>query len=207
MARVVDGGVDLFDALTYGSQHPGTQEFFQHQMERLSGAMDGLSQQFTQSMHTLYDRFSSSNAMRYAVAAKRAVGSLWQSDEIRRLATIGDFQHASPVMQRWVMAEPTVRHLYHQQRCEGYEGSYVDLHPGDVGEAHYDYRRVMDGIVKEDPNDPDNWVAVSYLDDPVEGDVPLFLEQQVDILDTWTSVVDFIREGKADPTSRWNADL
>lgn len=206
MAQIIEGGADLFDALAYGKPHPGTQQFLQTQIQNMSNVATEAGQRFYQNAVNLYDRFSGSTAMRYANAARRAIGSIWQSDEIRRLASTGDFQQAPLTMQRWIMAEPTVRRLYQQQRVEGYEGSYVDVHKGDIGEEHYDYRRVMQGIVHGEDTDED-WTATTYLDDLLPDDQELLLEEQVDILDSWTNIVAKIREGRSDPTSRWNADL
>ena len=47
------------------------------------------------------------------------------------------------------MAQPDIRSLYHKGHCDGYSDTYVDMEPGLVGEQHYDYRRVMDGVVEE----------------------------------------------------------
>lgn len=205
MAQIIDGGADLFDALAYGKPHPGTQQFIQSQLESFSNSVTDAGQRFYNNAMNLYERFSGSSAMRYANAARRNIGSIWQSDEIRQLTTIGDLQQAPLTMQRWIMAEPTVRQLYQQQRVEGYVDSYVDTHQGNIGEDHYDYRRVMQGIVVDD--DKDDWSATTYYDELLPEDQELLLEEQVDILVSWESVVQKLREGRSDPTSRWNSDL
>ena len=97
----------------------------------------------------------------------------------------------------------TLRLMYHQQRCEGYTDTYVDMHPGDVGEQHYDYRRVVDGMVMEQD---DELVSVQYFDEIKEGD-ELDIDDQVAILRTWDSVKAAIEENKEDPTSPFNASL
>lgn len=206
MAQVVEGGSHMFDALAYGQTlHPGTQQFLQNQIERPTDTLTDAGRSFLSGVQSLYDRLSGSTAMRIARAAKRAVGSIWQSDEIRRLADIGEMQHAPLVMQRYILAQPYVRKLYQEQRIEGYSGSYRDPFPEDRGEDHYDYRRVMNGVVVEDEDG--GWQATTYFDELLPDDYDLSLEEQVDILDTWANVVAMIRKGGEDPTSRWNADL
>lgn len=204
--QVIDGGSQTFDALAYGDPHPGTVAFFQNQMENLSQYAGQVGEQFIQSAQDLYSRFNHSTAMRYARAAKRSLGSIFQNDAVRQLASIAELQQAPPVMQRWIMAEPTTRKMYHRQMVEGYEGSYKDAFPNDVGESHYDYRRVMDGLVVDDP-DTEDWVATTYLDEIFEGDHELEIDQQADIFYTWKMTKARILHGGSDPTSRWNADL
>lgn len=206
MAQIVEGGSHMFDALAYGQTlHPGTQQFLQHQVERPTEALTDAGRGFLSGVQQLYDRLSGSTAMRIARAAKRAAGSIWQSDEIRYLASIGEMQHAPLVMQRYILAHPYIRKLYQEQRIEGYSGSYRDPFPEDRGENHYDYRRVMSGVVEED--DDGGWSATTYYDELLPDDYDLSLEEQVDIIDTQENVIAAIKKGGEDPTSRWNADI
>lgn len=206
MAQIVEGGAGLFNTLVYGTQHPGTQSFLQYQMENMSQKLTDAGRRFMESGKQIYDYMSGSMAARAARAAKRAFGSIWQSDEIRELVSLSDFQNATPKMQRWVMANDFVRKLYHQQRVEGYAESYVDPFPKDVGVEHYDYRRVMNGIVVDNV-DNDGWTATTWFEDLMEGDRELEHDEQVDILHSWENIVAMIRQGGEDPTSRFGAEL
>lgn len=205
MAQIHTGGSGYFDSLFHGELHPGARTFIQRQMEAPSRVMENAAQQFQESSQALFERLSGSGAMRMARAAKRAVGAAWMSNQIQALLDIGQMQHAPAVMQRYIMAEPTLRKRYHQQRLDGYEGTYRDLFPEDIGEEHYDYRRVMDGIVVE--NDDGSWYADTFVDDLLPDDDHLDIDQQVDILDTWANMVAKVRQGGSDPTSKWNASL
>lgn len=205
MAMVLDGGAGLFDSLIYGQGHPGTQQFIQSQLDFNPSALTEAGHRFYSGARELYDRIAGSEAMRVARAAKRAVGSIWQSDEIRVLTTIDEMQWAPLTMQRWIMAEPTVREMYKEQRIEGYQGSYVDPFADQgVGEDHYDWRRVNNGIVTETE---DGWQSTTYFEELLPDDVELDMDLQVDIMDTWENVLKIIRKGGDDPTSRWNASL
>lgn len=205
MAQVLEGGgTALFNALAYGDPHPATQQFLQSQVEAPSHTLTEAGRQFVEGARGIYEALASSQALRMARAARRAVGSIWQSNEIRSLTAREDFQSAPLEMQRWVMAEPKVRKMYHQQRLEGYEGSYRDPFPEDVGEEHYDYRRVMNGLVVETD---DGWRATTYLDELLPEERELDLEEQVDIVHSWEWIRDHIRQGGEDPTSRWGAEL
>lgn len=210
MANIIRGDDSTFNALTMGEMHPNTMNFLQSQIEAPTTMLTEQGQQFFNHTRDLYDRFKESRSMRLINAARRAVGSIWQRNEIRQLETIEDFQWAPQKMQRFIMAEPEVRRLYHAQRVEGYTGTYRDAYAGDVGEHHYDYRRATNGFVfvNEDPADDEpEWTAVTYYDDLDEGDRPLELDEQTDVILSMKQVVNLIRQGKDDPTSRYNASL
>lgn len=211
MAQIIEGGTLTFNSLAYGNPHPGTMGFLSQQFENASVALTNTGQRFMSNARDLYERISGSDAMRTLRVAGRAVRSMWQLDEIRTLNTMDQLQTAPLTMQRWVMAEPTLRREYHQQRVDGYSDSYVDMHPGDVGEAHYDYRRVMDGLVVIDEHPDDqgnyNWSATTYFDDYLPDDSELLLEEKIDILDTWSAVRQALAARKQDPTSRYGAML
>ncbi|MBE0438166.1 MAG: hypothetical protein IBX57_00165 [Gammaproteobacteria bacterium] len=199
------GYAGLADNLLYAQPHPNTLAFLQQQIEAPPANYTTVSNDFLSRARDLYERTSGSTAMRMAQAARRAFGSIWGSNDVRVLTDIGQFQWAKSHMRRWVMAEPTVREMYHNQQLEGYEGSYQDPFPQEAsGEEFYDYRRVMDGVVVETD---DGWYADTYYDELLEGDRELNHVEQVDILETWTNVVNLIRKGGDDPTSRWNASL
>ena len=114
-------------------------------------------------------------------------------------------------MQRYLMAEPTTRQMYIDQRCDGYSDTYVDVDPGTIGPAHYDYRRATDGLLMDSPTPDANgdygWTAVTYMEELLPDDVELTLSEQVDIQYSWQWLKAIMAEGEQDPVSRYNADL
>ena len=205
MATVMSGGNHIFDSLAYDAPHPATQQFIQQQINTGTHLLTEAGARFMETSRSLYEKISGSEAMRIARAAARAHSGMWNVNRIKPLTTIADFQHPPKVMERWIMAEPTVRQLYHEQRCDGYSESYIDPEPGLVGEAHYDYRRVMNGMVQE--HEEGGWYANCYYDEMLLDEEELNVDEQVDIIESWTNIVSAIRNGKEDPTSKWNSDL
>lgn len=196
-----------FDALAYKQPHPSTLRFLENQFTNMSQTLSDAGRQFFSNAQSLFDSFTNSTAVRLAQAALRKAGSLFQRDEVRSIWDLGEIQNAPLTMQRFIMANPTVREMYHQQRCDGYSGTYVDQYPDDVGRDHYDYRRVTDGVLIDTPDDEEyEWKCTVYFDELVEGDRPLLLEQQVDIMTMWDRVEDFMKVGK-DPTSVFGGEL
>lgn len=72
-----------------------------------------------------------------------------RSDSIRHLQTVGEIQTAPDSMIRGIMANPTVRQLYHDGILNGYGERYVDVHPNAVGVNHRDYRDYTSGVVMD----------------------------------------------------------
>lgn len=204
MPTFIEGGIETFDALVYSDPHPNTAAFIEQQLYQPSAALTDTGMAFMQKAHDLYERFNGSEAMRLARAAVRQIKGHWEKDVIRPLTDIGMLQSAKLGMQRWLMAEPTTRRMYHKQQCEGFAGSYVDVNPGFVGAEHYDYRRVMNGIVEETD---DGWVAHEYIEDLRDGDRELHAEEQFDILRSWQTLQNAMLAEDEDPTSKYNSML
>lgn len=211
MAQFIDGGNLMFKSLMYGRPHPGTMQFLETQAQSMSSALTDAGSRFMETARDMYSHLESSNAIRAMRAAGRAVRSLWQLDEIRELIDVGQLQHAPLSMQRWIMAEPTTRGLFQKQRLDGYSETYTDLFPGTIGEEHYDYRRVMDGVVVVDA-EPDErgehgWTATTYLEELLSDEDDLMPAEQQDILATWGRQIAAAQRKKEDFTSKFNADM
>lgn len=205
MPQFYTGGNDTFDAFAHGEVHPSTARYLENMIHQPTQAISAASQALMNQSAELYDRFMGSTAMRRIRAAGRQVASHWQQDTIMPLTTTGQLQTAPLTMHRWLMAEPTIRNLYHQQQCDGYSETYVDAEPGRIGEDHSDYRRVMDGIVEM--TEEGDWFATEYLDDIPEDENEFLFEEQFDLLRSWHAMARAVMEKQDDPTSRWNAEL
>lgn len=206
--QIVYGGDDAFSASISGIQNPINRQYFQQQVsqaEALIGSSFGeFGQRFVQGAKDLYERFNGDRAMEIARAALNQVRGIFQADIVRTISDITQFQIATPVMQRWIMANPAMRALYHDQRCDGYSDSYVDREPTKIGEDHYDWRRVMNGAVVMTEN---GWYANQYAELMMPGEEELAVDEQFRILNTWDSLQNLIYQGAKDPTNVWNNDL
>lgn len=207
--QVITGGARTFSALAYQNQHPENQNYFAQKLQNFTqtfgDAVGSVAGGFMSNATDLFDKFYGSEAVRLAKAAVRKVKSIWERDDIRELFGIGEIQQAKPIMQRWIMAEPTYRQMFHDQRCDGFSNSYVDMEPGVVGEAHYDYRRVMDGLLVDD--EEEGWSMTHYIEDLREGDVDLELDEQLTILSVWDVVAMHAKAGGEDPGSVYGDKL
>jgi len=206
MARFFEGDEESFDYMFYGEQDRRMESFISDRLERASSGLQRASSEFLDRARGMYDRFYNSDAVRYARAAARVVESVWISDEVRRLTSLKALQTAKPRMQRWLMAEPTYRKLFNEGKAAGYGESYENLDPGKLGEEHYDYRRVMSGMMIDGEGDED-WVATTYDEDLYDENDRLSVDEQVDITESWHLMAHYAKLGKNDPGSRFDDEL
>lgn len=150
----------------------------------------------------LTEKFTGSEAMRTLKAFSRQFVGAFGSNDFRPISDIGSMQNAPDVMQRYIMANPTVRQLYIDGRVDGYSETYVDnTNKVGIGRDHYDYRKVTNGYFMEKESGVTNYYHL-----PEDNDTPLTLKQQEIILETWHNL-DSMLDGDEDPTDIWNGLL
>lgn len=202
------GASQSFDALLYGEDHPSTIGYLQNQYAGVSNTLSSASRAIYEKAKSTFEYFTSHEAMRFARAALAGAKGIFETARITTLWDIKEMQGASSVMQRWIMANPNVRNMYHLQKLEGYAESYTDFHPGDIGENHYDYRRVMDGMFIFHDEGKYDWEIKHYLDELIEGDRDLIFEEKCEITTTWNAMDVLLALGSdKDPTSPSGASL
>lgn len=205
MATIISGDQDTFRAMSYARPATTVSHRIEHDYQRaLSTGIMHTGLQMLERARQEYERVLDSDPWRLARAAMNRIGSMWGSDVIQVAIEYTQLQNAKPIMQRWIMANPTVRKLYHEQRCDGYQGSYKDYQPGLVGKYHDDWCIVNEGVIHIDPETQD-WTAstVSWTD--MDG-TELTLTEKMMILETHEHAEAGIREGR-DVTSVWDDDL
>ena len=205
--QVIHGGTDAFDALLYPRSSPQMQEFFQSQVSMFSHCLTDIGQAFMSQAKEVYDRINSSAAAQLARTALRAAKGMFHPNQIIPLETVDEIRLASPVMQRYIMACPDIRTLYHNNQCNGFSDTYVDNQPGVVGVDHYDYRRVMNGVVVHDEEGDGEIFYSQHIEDLVEGDRELTHGEQVDVLTTWDYARLFMQRDQDDVTDIFQGKL
>lgn len=191
-----------FDALAYGVPNVNTLQYLQQGIAQVQQYLTPIGQQFMAKVHEYYDAANGSEAMRKARAAINKVQNLFQSDTIMYMNTIGQFQNAGHVMQRYVMANPLIQQMHEDQRLEGFDGMYVAPFPGQFREENYNYRRVMNGVMQMDEDPNGSFFFQTWDEDLLPGDRELELYEKRDILNSWEAIEMFIKRGMEDPTSR-----
>lgn len=194
------GADSQMDAIIYGEHHPNTLNYLQSQFNTFTNTLHESALSFFNRGKELFEKFNGSEAIRFARnVVKEVLGTTdVRHDVVQSIFELERFQEATLTNIRYLMANPVCRDLFHQQRIDGWSHLYVDVEPGCIGNDHYDYRKVMDGVLQIEE---DNWKFVHYLDQLKEGDRELMLEEKTDILSNWTALEALIEIGKDDPTS------
>lgn len=206
MAQMVIGGTNTFDHLMYGAPKAEVQQFVSTLQQNITPMLTQEGLNFVQQTRNEWSKFFGEDAARLARAGARRVMSLWDDDSIRQLVGIAALQQAPVVMQPFIMAEPTIRQAYLDQKVDGYSDTYVNAHGKDVGEDHYHYKCVMSSVI-EDVDDGEEWRAKTYFLDYENPEDELNFDQKVDVLSTWSELLLRFRTGRDDPTSKYNSAL
>lgn len=196
--------VDTFDYLLFPEQHHNNATYVQRQFEQFSSTLTDAGRRFMENAKQVYQQVIESDAANLARLAIRNAKALFQGNHILPLLDIDALQTASPLMQRYIMAQPDIRALYHNNLCNGYSDTYVDMQPDKAGESHYDYRRVMQHMVQDTE---DGWFVKSWAEDLVEGDRELGFDEKACVLQTWDIVKMFVQAQASDPTNPWGGTL
>lgn len=174
--------------------------------DRFESSLVGKRRESLRSDRRFNDRLLTvDNFKRKARSIRRKTENLFKSNEIRLLDDIGEFQHAPAKQLRFLMADPVVRKRYHQNRCSGYEDRYYDLEPTLIGEQHYDYRLLHDGLY--DKREDGTYEARLYPTLLRTGKDELDMEERYDALASNRRLRWWMEQEDEDPTSKFNVCL
>lgn len=198
----------LFTHALFPETSQAANQWIEAQFNRGTNFVSNTAATMFESAKALFQTMNNEALENRARSLYRSFKNLLHPNAIIPLTTVTEIQAAKPIMQRYMMAQPDVRELYHQQKCDGYSDSYVDLEPGKVGRNHYDYRRVMEGIIEEciDDNGYKTWSATVYDEDLEGEDRHLTFIEKVDILNSWDIMKDAISQS-IDPTDIFGGKL
>jgi hypothetical protein len=204
MASLIHGGEAELNLFTAGEPHPSMLRYIQEQAVAIGSYIQRTGNTFAQGVVDAYHSLYSDEALHRARVGISRVKSYFQEDRIREMTSIYEIQQAQPVMQRFIMAEPTIGKMYDQGRCEGY--GFTNPFPGQYGEDNYNWRRVMDGVIRIQEPSEDNphggWESVTYIEELMEGDRHLILPEQNAVINTWLSMKYSLARSMVDPTSK-----
>ncbi len=160
---------------------------YERTMDHLSKITTSTSKEFLNRSRRVFEEINSSSALRKTRAAIRAISNIDRSGDIYRPDDIDGFRTAGFRMQRFLMADPVIRKKYIKQQIDGYSHSYLDIQQGAVGEDHYDYRRVTNGVFMPEVTEDGEtqYVQRQYFERLIDGDRELDVEEQMDMIDNW----------------------
>jgi hypothetical protein len=179
---VPEAGVDY---VLYGDKSNIVANYVQKQMQEIPHAFNEFSERIQTSLSNSYNYLTDKLTKTGILQRIQNQGVQIENNYYEFLNSFEKLQSANTVMQRWVMAHPTVKRYYIGQNLDGYSDTYIDISNGEIGESDYNYRRVMDGVVIDDE---DRLVYKHYIDDLLEGDRELEHYEKDVILNTWNCI-------------------
>lgn len=202
MARVINASSDEFNALIHGLPSQNSINFIKNQARvwgETIGGLTGAAKDMFQNVYETVTGYDFSSLIDRVTGISN-VHEMDTPDLLTMALTVMELQSANLTTQRWNMANPTLRGLVHEGRCDGYSDTYFDYEPDYVGMEHTDYQEVINGFRLID--DEGLSYAINIRDTFEDPDLmDLTVSQQTVIQSNWARIECAIAEGGEDPSS------
>lgn len=202
-----DDSVTTMDAL-FGRSSAETDAYIAQSVNNFAQAMGNPNSASVQAVMNRYSAYTNAATQMRVANLRGQLDGVWERDAIRHLRTVDAVRRAPVAMQRWVMAMPDLREHYLDDGISAYNNTYIDNSPGGVGPLHYDYRRVMHGIVNQYYTEEGTATRyTNYLEPLITADDALSVIDKAAIIATWDTISEHLDESDSDPTSELNERL
>jgi hypothetical protein len=186
------------DYVLYGDNRQTVATYLSNQLSQLPSHFNEFGNRMIETVKRTYNYLTDELLHRTIQNKAQQVSAYLDNAGIYACNSFDELQNASVSMQRWIMANPNLRKVYLAQNCDGYSNTYVNLSKTDIGQTHYDYRRVMHGI----PVSTDTGFNVHFYDEDLElGDRKLSHLEVKSILTTWETIDLILGDTKFDFTN------
>lgn len=198
-ANIIQGGAEYADALIYKQPDESVLSYITNSMNNILQHTKNLSQQFVNSMTSIYDRFNSDISRQTSKMFLNRVGSSLDQMTLHYIR----YEHlglANLGMQPYILAQPELNNLFRKEMCYGYQDTYIPKQPNTYGEDLIEYKRVMDGVLQFEDNEEGLGFIKHYSqDDEKTHGKDLTTYDQFSIIDTWHNVSRMLAN-KLDPS-------
>lgn len=185
MGQVISLSAPALDMMLYGEKSRGMGTYLMNQIQNVAPAFNEFSQRIYNALQNSYN-YVTNQMLQYGIKSElQQAGLSYVDNYYQPLTSYTELQNANLTMQRWVMAHPEVKQLYVDQNIDGYSGSYENVWGKGVGDKDYNFRKVMDGVVK---STDDGYEIKWYLEDDLPGDKELDAFERTQVLRTWNAI-------------------
>lgn len=191
-------GADLIDIVAGGHLADTAVNWINQRTTSLRPMLSTTANNFFEQARNVHQMISTSDAVQALRNLTFKKDSIYESNQIHRINTIEGLQTANPINQRWLMAFPELRERYLTNTLEGYGESYNNVFGDVIGSEHYDYRRVMNGVMT--PVVPTETIH-NYYEPLPDGEIELTIHQKADIINNWNLASNYLDANEMDPTS------
>lgn len=203
--QLISGGSAAFRLGTTGYASAFSQEQMRVNSYSFDQILSGKARSMIDAVANHYVHITESEAIRSVKALGRLLENFALPNRVMQLDGISELQHAPDVMIPYIMAEPTVRRMYLDDRCEGYGDKYINLYGDLIGSTDPVYQTVTHGMWVDQGNG--ELECHMYSNVAIEHDQQMSMPDQLNVLRTWDSLRSVLDLAKEDPTSRWNGLL
>lgn len=213
MARGSYVSADDVDAELFGEPRRETISYLRERVERYAPRIREVFNGFFEDTHEMFERYNGDRALRRIRARIRKSSDYLIHDTILPLRTMDQMQKAKPIMQRYLMANPTARRYEREQRFDGYSDSYCNTHSHRPLFDDPDYMRVIDGVVFDEDRfgvdvSSDSLNRTKSYQNAFDTDERgLDLIEQSDVMTSWDYLEMMLEANGKDPTSILNESL
>ena len=204
MATCYMGDDSLFENALSGSKETLSDSYLERQKDELMRRTNPSSMGFVKRTIALEKTMKRNWARQSASTSLEKIRGMWQSNTIRRLNTLEEFQHCPDIMKRFMMVNPVARRKWASLTCDGYQDVLGEAYQKASNEELVEYRMVTDGVVRDLEDDKEyEWEAVCVMEDEEADyqDITLSTSDQSILLENWEALEGHFRKGEFDPTS------
>lgn len=195
------GGRQAFNALVYAPSDPTLLDRLNSSFNSAISSTAALSDRFVSSMKSIYDMYSSAEAIATSKQLMYEVGH-HMHDNVIRPYSYDNLGTANSLMQQYIMVYPDLSKLHKRDMCYGYADTYINPEPGVYGEDTHMYKAVMDGMLLSNVEQD---AIKHYSTSHIVGKELDFLDK-TSILMTWDAVALSLMN-ECDPTDPDRGDL
>lgn len=206
MARLISAPTaSLFGKGLFGTLSQNTVNYLQGQIDSLANTGGEYGQKIYERSMAVFNAINSDVVVMAAEAVLSQAESMMGLNVIEPLLTVQQLQGAQPLMQNWIMTDPTIRQAWYDGKLEGYSDTYEDPEPNLVGHEQAAYRLLMNGVLV--PHEEASYQYSTYFDRENDKDRMLTIRQLAAIVDSQEAARNAFEDGELDPTSQYGASL
>ena len=204
MATCFMGDDALFDTALFGGRERLSESFLERQREELIRRTNQSSMGFVKKALEMEKSLKKGWARQTTSTGLEKIRSMWQSNAIRPLRTLEEFQNCPDVMKRLMMANPVARRRWANLSCGGYQDVLGEVYKKASDHELVEYRMINNGVVRDlEDNKEYEWECACYLEDEEAElqDYTVSVQDQCSLIETWEALEEVFRKGEFDPTS------
>lgn len=208
MNQIIYGDENVIAELTYGGRSDKLINELRHHLDFSNPMLTEQGKLYAQEASRVFEQVSGWDVVRATRKAAAAVTGYVQTNTITVVDTVEGLQTMNVRQQRFLMSDEELRKQYGDGRIDGYSETYVDIQPGIIGLAHYDWRCANSGLVHVTETEESLSYKVTHVKEELQSwDEALSPTARLDNARTIQVAKHYMRTLKEDITNRFGGKL